>query len=234
MSLLALADVIIPVLTAIIAAVATTLAAVLPVWIKLREERAARQKDFGKSQKQQEVLESDIDEKENLLRNRLEELESRIAQLESHLAEAPSRPTISNDSGPSAPAPPPIRPAAPVKMTGTGDLRGRDKRAYLVGAVPKGKSVQWLVKVHDFKGKSIYVYDLLSGAWGREADSSTPDIDAEIARYGEIGHEIDHLSIRLNGVSEWITHAQGEVRKEGLTIEKQPSSPLRSTPVPPS
>ena len=57
------------------------------------------------------------------------------------------------------------------------------KRAYLVGKTPKGRVVHLLVKVHDFRGKAIYVYNLLNCTREQEADSHTPDIDARIERY---------------------------------------------------
>src|SRR5207249_2512129 len=54
------------------------------------------------------------------------------------------------------------------------------KRAYLVGAEPKSKKVHILVKVHDYRGKAIYVYNLLTRVRTQEANSMTRDIDARI------------------------------------------------------
>jgi hypothetical protein len=95
----------------------------------------------------------------------------------------------------------------------------RDKRAYLVGAGPKSKKVHLLVKVHDYRGKAIYVYNLVTRVRTQEANSMTRDIDARIARYGQIGHQIDHPgNIPYKDNQMWIQHALAEARRLGLTV----------------
>ena len=93
------------------------------------------------------------------------------------------------------------------------------KRAYLVGAEPKAKQVHLLVKVHDYRGKAIYQYNLLTGKLTQEADSSSPDIDARIARYRQIGHQISHPgTIPYKDVRRWCDHAKSEARGLGLSV----------------
>lgn len=215
MTLFARPDLVVPIVTAIIAAMATTLAAVLPVWMKLRAklraERLARKKGQG-------GLESDVDQVENRLeldQDRLKELEYRVELLE-RLCQPPGE-----DNGSPVPNPSPNVPLPPGEMVATGNLKGRAKRAYLVGADAQSRSVQRLVKVHDYMGKAIYAYEFRTRKWGKEADSSTPDIDAKIAQYSRIGHEIDHPgNIRLDDAPEWIAHARREAKKLGLSIDE--------------
>jgi hypothetical protein len=93
------------------------------------------------------------------------------------------------------------------------------KRAYLVGNEPKSRKVHLLVKVHDYRGKAIYVYNLLTGGRTQEASSSTRDIDARIARYGQIGHQITHPGdIPYKANQRWVQHARTEARRLGLTV----------------
>ncbi len=85
MILFAETDIVLPIATAAIAALGAALAAVLPVWLKLRHERIAREAETRESQVQQESLETGANDLENELMsalNKLKELESRVLQLE--------------------------------------------------------------------------------------------------------------------------------------------------------
>lgn len=89
MALFAQTDIALPIATAAIAALATTLGAVLPVWLKLRHERITREIEARESQKQQDSLESGASQLENQLvsaLSRLHELEGRVSQLESEVS----------------------------------------------------------------------------------------------------------------------------------------------------
>lgn len=164
------------------------------------------------------VIKSDVDQIENQQesdRNSLSELETRIANLERQISQSGIGQNASTEAGNA------LVPATSVRRRGS-------KRAYLVGADPHNSSVQWLVKVHDYRGKSIYSYDLITGKGSQLADSGTSVIDDEISRYEQIGHEITHPgTIPLSNISAWIDHAKREAARLGLTIEKQPSSPIR-------
>ena len=93
------------------------------------------------------------------------------------------------------------------------------KRAYLVGQEPKAKRVHLLVKVHDYRGKAIYLYNLLTGQLVQEANSNTPDIDARIARYRQMGHKVTHPgTIPYKDARRWCDHARSEARRLGLVI----------------
>jgi hypothetical protein len=77
------------------------------------------------------------------------------------------------------------------------------------------------VKVHDYRGKAIYKYNLLTGEWFKEAGVNTPDIDERIREYDRVGHQIDHPgTISLNKADEWIAHALKEAKRLGLTVEQ--------------
>ena len=97
MALFAQTDIVLPIATAAIAAMATTLAAVLPVWLKLRHERITREIEARKSQKQQGVLESDVDQ----LENQLASAQSRVKDASQHWAPSGSwRSSISQGGAP--------------------------------------------------------------------------------------------------------------------------------------
>jgi len=89
MALFAQNDIALPIATAAIAALGAALAAVLPVWLKLRHERITRETETRESQEQQESLETGASQLENQLVStltRLEELAVRVSQLESQLS----------------------------------------------------------------------------------------------------------------------------------------------------
>lgn len=93
------------------------------------------------------------------------------------------------------------------------------KRAYLVGQEPKAKKVHLLVKVHDYRGKAIYLYNLRTGQLVQEANSESPDIDTRIARYRQVGHKITHPgTIPFKDARRWCDHARAEARRLGLVI----------------
>jgi len=220
------------VLTCAITAVASVLVAALPVWLKLRHERIIREEEARASMKQKGTLESDVDQLENqvmLGQNRVQQLEAKVAQLENELSASRRMVSELRDQLTQVGQVPPqakIKNEAPVDFRPVlvPEIRrapgNQAKRAYLVGAEPLGDLVRWLVKVHDYRGKAIDVYDLLTGECTKEADANTADIDARIARYGQIGREIDHPGdIRLENISEWIAHAKRAALRLGLRIE---------------
>ena len=89
MALFAETDLTLPIITAAIAALGAAIAAVLPVWLKLRHERITRESETRESQKQQESLETGTNDLENQLvsaLSRLNKLEGRVSQLESELS----------------------------------------------------------------------------------------------------------------------------------------------------
>lgn len=96
---------------------------------------------------------------------------------------------------------------------------GGSKQAFLVGPEPLGKNVNQLVKVHDYRGKAIYVYHLLTEEWTKEADSSTRDIDARIAYYRRVSHEIPHDgTIPLDQADKWCAIGIAEANRLGFTV----------------
>ena len=96
------------------------------------------------------------------------------------------------------------------------------RRAYIVGEGARANPVHLLVKVHDYRGRAIYVYDLATGRCTQEADSDTPDIEARIARYREIGHPIKHPNnIPYSKAREWCAHARAEATRLGLGVVVQ-------------
>lgn len=113
-----------PIVTAAIAALATTLAAVLPVWLKLRHERITREADAAKAQNEQDALVSSSNVQENQLvsiRERLKELEVRVSQLQGELSA--SRRSVG------APQKEPARQSKAYALTGP---RGADAKGEVV------------------------------------------------------------------------------------------------------
>ena len=112
----------------------------------------------------------------------------------------------------------PIGQSAPMPITDDGVKK---KQAFLVRSKPDGATFDRLVKIHGYKGKAIYVYDLSTGTLTQEADSHTPDIDERIHRYRSIGREIRHVEIPYRNAGDWLKHARKEAERLTLAVPDQ-------------
>jgi hypothetical protein len=91
----------------------------------------------------------------------------------------------------------------------------KKKRAYLVGEGAHPRRVDRLVKVHDFKGKAIYVYFLVPGKM-EKLDSR--NLDQQIAMYRELGHEVKHPEKPFDDVSYWVRYGRAEAARLGFAV----------------
>jgi regulator of replication initiation timing len=91
----------------------------------------------------------------------------------------------------------------------------KKKRAYLVGEGTHPRRVDRLVKVHDFKGKAIYVYFLVPG----KMEKANPrNVEQQIAMYRQVGHEVTHPEKPFEDVSFWVRHGRAEAARFGFAI----------------
>lgn len=108
---------------------------------------------------------------------------------------------------------PPFDPWAEAGAAPRGEEAARTAR--LVGTEP-GK-VKCLVKLHDYRGRAIYVYNLTTGEM-RHIARPTDDV---WANYSQAGTPCKHLpGVQAKDVATWIKHGKSEARRLGLSIEE--------------
>lgn len=100
----------------------------------------------------------------------------------------------------------------------------KKKIARLAGRDPQSGKVHVLIKLHNYAGRAIYIYNLTM------ADSEPPDnrmrqipqpTDEDWARYSESGIQVPHPGkIRATDVTKWVNYGKQEARRLGLKIEE--------------
>jgi len=92
----------------------------------------------------------------------------------------------------------------------------KKKIARLAGRDPQSGKAYVLVKLHDWGGRAIYLYNLVTGEMRH-----IPRPSEEVwNRYWHAGTEIIHPGkIQVTNVTAWVEYGKEEARKLGLKIE---------------
>ena len=102
---------------------------------------------------------------------------------------------------------------APVGRSST----NKKKVARLAGKEPGSGKVHVLIKLHDWSGRAIYLYNLVSGEMRHIPQPS----DEVWNQYCQLGIEIPHPgSIQATDVERWVQYGKQEAQRRSLTVEE--------------
>jgi hypothetical protein len=110
--------------------------------------------------------------------------------------------------------------SAPVERGST----TKKKMARLAGKEPHADKVQVLIKLHNWSGRAIYIYNLTM------PDSAPPEkrmrhipqpSDEVWNTYKQLGVEIPHPGrIQATNVTKWVNYGRQEAQSRGLKVEE--------------
>jgi hypothetical protein len=102
---------------------------------------------------------------------------------------------------------------APVGRSST----SKKKVARLAGKEPDSGKVHVLIKLHDWAGRAIYIYNLVSGEMRH-----IPQPSEEVwEQYSKLGVEVPHPgNIQATDVTKWVAHGKKEAERRGLKVEE--------------
>ena len=100
----------------------------------------------------------------------------------------------------------------------------KKKTARLAGREPGTDKVHVLIKLHNWAGRAIFVYNLTM------SDSESPEkrmrhisrpSDEIWNQYSQLGIEIPHPGkIQATDVTKWVKYAKQEAKRHGLKVEE--------------
>jgi len=100
---------------------------------------------------------------------------------------------------------------------GRGPFRsGTGRRAFLLGSRPGSGSVQKIVKIADWGGRSVNIYDLID----ESREKLYPIPEADLRGYVERGVEIDEPYIREESTAEWVRYGRDSAAKLGFQVAR--------------
>jgi hypothetical protein len=101
-------------------------------------------------------------------------------------------------------------------MRPTRGTASQKKIARLAGTEEGSGKVHVLIKLHDWAGRAIYLYNLLTEEEMIHIPRPTPE---EWAQYSKIGVQIIHPGgIPADNAPEWIKYGRQEAQRRGLII----------------
>ena len=93
----------------------------------------------------------------------------------------------------------------------------KKKVARLAGKEPKNGKVHVLIKLHDWSGRSIYIYNLIT-AEVRHIPQPSDDVWKQ---YAQLGVEIPHPGgIQATDVTQWVKYGKQEAQRLGLKVQE--------------
>jgi hypothetical protein len=100
-------------------------------------------------------------------------------------------------------------------MRPTRGSSSQKKTARLAGTEDGSGKVHVLIKLHDWAGRAIYLYNLLS----EEMIHIPRPTQEEWDQYSKIGVQIPHPGgIPAENAEDWVKYAKQEAQRRGLTI----------------
>ena len=110
--------------------------------------------------------------------------------------------------------------SAPVERGST----TKKKMARLAGKEPHADKVQVLIKLHNWSGRAIYIYNLTmpDSAPPEKRMRHIPQPSEEVwKRYEQLGVEIPHPGkIQATAVTQWVDYGRKVARTRGLKVEE--------------
>lgn len=93
----------------------------------------------------------------------------------------------------------------------------KKKVARLAGKEPNSGKVHVLIKLHNWSGRSIYVYNLVAS----EIRQIPKPSDEAWNQYSQLGIEIPHPGkMQATDVTKWVKYGRQEAQKRGLKVQE--------------
>jgi hypothetical protein len=104
----------------------------------------------------------------------------------------------------------------PTEQLGRGST-SKKKAARLAGKEPNSGKVHVLIKLHNWSGRAIYIYNLLTSDM-RHIPQPSDDVWDQ---YTQLGIEIPHPGkIQASDVTHWVKYGKQEAQKRGLKVQE--------------
>jgi hypothetical protein len=100
----------------------------------------------------------------------------------------------------------------------------KKKVARLAGKEPESGKVHVLIKLHDWAGRAIYIYNLTmpdTVPLEQRMQHIPQPSDECWNQYGQVGIEIPHPGkIQATDVARWVNYGKQEAHRRGLRVEE--------------